>query len=246
MNMIGLIVELLLSWMLLKFVEKQGLEAIGWKPNRQRIIQFTLGLLIPIVYVILLQWSLAVLTKNPYRVNPYYTVTDFFEAAAYVFRSVAYENLFFTGALLYILARRVGPQWAILISGVAFGIYHWFSWELWGEPARMLIVFLMTGVPGYIWALAFVRTRSIYLPFGLHYGIDFASMVLFSQDKRIGQQLFIHTFDKDPAAPGGVIALVIIIIYYAGFPLLSWLYVRGLGHYGYLCKGHNIMKKDRI
>ena len=246
MNMIGLIVELLLSWMLLKFVEKQGLEVIGWKPNRQRVVQFTLGLLIPIVYVIVLQWSLAVLTKNPYRVNPNYTVIDFFRAAAYVFRSVAYENLIFTGALLYVLARRVGPQWAILISGVAFGIYHWFSWELWGDPVRMLIVFLMTGVAGYIWALAFVRTQSIYLPFGLHYGIDFAGMVLFSQDKRIGHQLLIHTFDKDPAAPGGVIAIIMIIIYYAGFPLVSWLYVRGQGHSMDPGDGHNIVKKDRI
>jgi hypothetical protein len=31
MNMIGLIVELLLSWMLLKLVEKKSLEAMGWK-----------------------------------------------------------------------------------------------------------------------------------------------------------------------------------------------------------------------
>jgi len=244
--MIGLIVELLLSWMLLKLVEKKSLEAMGWKPNRQRIIQFTLGLLIPIAYVILLQWSLAFLTKNPYRVNPNYTVTDFFEAAAYVFRSVAYENLIFTGALLYILARRVGPQWAILISGVAFGIYHWFSWELWGQPGQMVIVFLMTGIAGYIWALAFIRTRSIYLPFALHYGIDFASMVLFSQDKSIGRQLLIHTFDKDPVAPGGVIALVMITIYYTGFPLVSWLYVRGLGHSKDLCKGRTTIKKDRF
>lgn len=226
--MIGLLIEILLSWLLLKYVEQQNLEALGWKPSKQRISLFIIGLLIPITFTIALQWGMAVLTKNPYRVNPDYTVTALLTATGYVARSVAFEDLIFRGALLYILVRRLGVQKAVLISAISFGIYHWFSWSLWGQPVQMVVVFLMTGAAGYVWALAFVRTGSLYLPVALHFGIDFANMVLFSKDKGIGRQLLVHTFDKDPYSPGGIVALLVIIIYYTGFPLLCLLFLRSL------------------
>jgi membrane protease YdiL (CAAX protease family) len=44
--------------------------------------------------------------------------------------SVLYEELIFRGVVLYILIKRIGEVKAILISCIAFGIYHWFSYGL--------------------------------------------------------------------------------------------------------------------
>lgn len=151
------------------------------------------------------------------------------ESAWYLFKSVTFETLIFEGALLYILIQRIGAAKAILVSGFAFGIYHWFSWNLFGQPAAMAIVFVTTGLAGWLWALAFRVTGSIYLPFALHYGVNFASSILFSKDKSIGVQMFDRHFEQDPYTPGVILSVLLIACYYIGFPLLTWLYLRKRG-----------------
>jgi uncharacterized protein len=224
--MIGIFVELLLSWILLKFIERKNLAVLGLRPTRQRIKQLLIGLLLSVPFMIALSLVVAFLVHNPYHLNPHYSFRDFANAIGYLFRSVAYENLIFGGALLYILIIRLGSRTAVLLSAIAFGIYHWFSWGVLGQPAQMAISFLMTGAGGYVFALAFERTRSMYLPFALHFGIDFASMILFSQDKAIGPQLLTKTFATDPVSPGSIISILVLLIHFTWFPLLVYVYLR--------------------
>lgn len=224
--MIGIFVELLLSWILLKFIERKNLSVLGLLPTPQRMKQLLIGLLLSVPFMVAFSIGVALLVHNPYHLNPHYSFKDFVNAIGYLFRSVAYENLIFGGALLYILITRAGPRMAVLISAILFGIYHWFSWNAFGHPVQMLIVFLMTGAGGYVFALAFERTRSMYLPFALHFGIDFASMILFSQDKSIGSQLLIKTFATDPVSPGTVVSILVLLIHYTWFPLLVYVYLR--------------------
>lgn len=226
--MLGILVELIISWLLLKFIQKQNLWALGLKPNRQRLLEFLAGILWPVLYVSAFQYIVSLLVHNPYQLNPNYNLKAFWNADAYLFRSVAYEDLIFRGALLYILIKKLGPQKAMLISAVAFGIYHWFSFGVIDNPVQMAIVFLMTGAGGYVFALAFEKTRSMYLPFALHFGIDFANMVLFSQDKGMGKQVLIKTFEKDPTSPGSLISIIVITVSFIGFPLLTWLLLKNV------------------
>jgi hypothetical protein len=44
----------------------------------------------------------------------------------------------------------------------------------------MILVFIGTGLMGYAWALAFSKTKSIMLPFGLHLGWNFIYNTIFS------------------------------------------------------------------
>ncbi len=224
--MVGILVELIISWLLLKFILNENLGALGFKPDRERGLEFIAGLLWPVLYVALFQFSVSWLVHNPYLLNYNYNFKALLNAAYYVFKSVAYEDLIFRGALLYILIKKVGPQKAVLISAVAFGIYHWFSWSAFGNPAQMAIVFLMTGAGGYVFALAFEKTRSMYLPFALHFAVDFANMVLFSQDKGMGKQLLIKTFQQDPVSPGSLISIIVLVINFIGFPLFTWLILK--------------------
>ncbi|WP_232424833.1 CPBP family intramembrane glutamic endopeptidase [Algoriphagus resistens] len=98
------------------------------------------------------------------------------------FNSVLTEELLFRGALLFILIERIGPRKGIMISAVAFGIYHWFSFGIFGNIFPMFFVFIGTGLMGYAWALAFSKTKSIFLPMGLHLGWNFTFNTIFSKD----------------------------------------------------------------
>ncbi len=69
----------------------------------------------------------------------------------------------------------------ILISAIAFGIYHWFSYGVLGNVMAMILVFIGTGLMGYAWAWAFAKTKSIMLPFGLHLGWNFIYNTIFSK-----------------------------------------------------------------
>jgi membrane protease YdiL (CAAX protease family) len=64
----------------------------------------------------------------------------------------------------------LGPKAAISISALSFGVYHWFSYGVLGNFMPMLVVLISTGLMGWAWALAFVKTRSIFMPIGFHFG----------------------------------------------------------------------------
>ena len=178
-DMTGVITQIVISWILLWIIEKQSLAVLGLAPTRQRAKEFTIGFLIPLVFLLLFYFFTAWLVSNPYWVNPDYTFPKFFFASWYVLKSVLFEELIFRGALLYILVRRLGAARAIYISAMAFGIYHWFSYGILGQPANMIVIFLVTGLMGYVLALGFYRTGSLYLPIALHLGFNFTSMVIF-------------------------------------------------------------------
>jgi len=221
--MLGIIVELIISWLLLKLIAKQNLSVLGFAPTWPRVAELFAGLLWPILYFGVFEYIVSLLVKNPYRINPDYYLNKFWMENIYLFKSVAFEDLIFRGALLYILIKKIGSQKAVLCSAIAFGVYHWFSWNAFGNPVQMLIVFTTTGMAGYVFALAYEKTRSLYLPFALHFGCDFATMIIFSQDKGMGKQLLLKTFEKDPVSPGTFVSVIVIAIYFIGFGLFTWL-----------------------
>ena len=56
--MIGIAIQLLLSWVLLRVFERKDLTVLGFQPTKQRLQQFSVGLIIPIIYLdwYLLRW----------------------------------------------------------------------------------------------------------------------------------------------------------------------------------------------
>lgn len=100
------------------------------------------------------------------------------------------EELIFRGALLYILIQKIGSRKSILISAIAFGIYHWFSYGVLGNVMAMILVFIGTGLMGSALAWAFSKTKSIVLPIGLHFGWNFIDNTLFSNGP-LGELLLI-------------------------------------------------------
>jgi membrane protease YdiL (CAAX protease family) len=224
--MLGIIIEIILSFLLLKYIARQNLDAIGLRPSKSHLFQLVTGICWAAGFFCLFKFLVAWLVGNPYRVNPNYNFADFRTSVLYLLRAVGYEELIFRGALLYILIVKVGKEKAILVSAVAFGIYHWFAWQAFGNPMQMLIIFLTTGSAGYIFALAFVRTGSMYLAAGLHFGSNLANMVFFSKDKAIGLQWLLKSFPMDPVVPMPVISILMLFMHFAGFQLLTYWWLQ--------------------
>lgn len=226
--MIGILVELVLSYLILKYFSGEKLSVLGLKLTGVRLMLLTLGFLWPVIYYCIFEFSVAALVHNPFKLNPGYSWSAFWIAFGYVLRAVVFEELIFRGAIFYMLIKKLGDQKAILISSVAFGIYHWFSWNAFGNPAQMAIIFLTTASGGYIFALAFAKSRTMYLPTALHLGANFATMILFSHNKAIGAQLLVKSFVVDPVVPMAVISIFVLIVHFTSFQIMTFWGLRKL------------------
>lgn len=179
--MLGILVEVIVSWLLLYFIEGKSILALGFTPILKRLQQFAIGFLITAVLCLGVQALEMWLRSAHWIINEGATATQFLAMLWWDFKSVLTEELAFRGALLIILLNRLGTGKGILISAIAFGVYHWFSFGIFGSIAPMFFVFVGTGLMGYAWALAFSKTNSIFMPVGMHLGWNFTFNSIFSK-----------------------------------------------------------------
>ena len=218
--MIGILVLLVISWLLLYIIEKKTILALGFLPITKRLMQFSTGFLVTAVLCVIVQYLEAYLKSSHWVVNENITSGIILKSFWWDFKSVLTEELVFRGALLYILIQKIGSTKSILISAIAFGIYHWFSYGVLGNVMAMIVIFIGTGLMGYAWAWAFAKTKSIMLPLGLHLGWNFVYNTIFSKGP-LGELLLISKGGQQLTewaallnfTSGMVIVPVLVLIY---------------------------------
>ena len=215
--MIGALIALLLSWALLHFIENQSLEALGFRPTPRRLKLVGLGFLLTAVFMSVYYLAEAAGWHSPYHLNPRFSTGWLPTSLWNLFTSALFEELLFRGALLYILMRRIGPAKAVLVSAVAFGMYHWVIVGIHSLP-QMVLLFLSMGWLGYALARSYVVTGSILVPLALHYASNFIGADLMGDS----MQLFVHAPGVRPSA---IIVLLLLGIHNFAYPLvvLWWL-----------------------
>ena len=200
--MIGLLVVFLLSWLLLRFVAREPITVLGITPSTRRLKEFLVGgLFMAGMGVLNFLWQ-AHLKQVAYRLNPDYGVGSMLGGSFWVLKAVVLEELVFRGALLYLLIRFIGAIRACLLGSLLFGVYHWFSYEVFGSRLiLMAYVLLVTGAGGWMFSYAFAKTRSLYAPIGLHLGWNLVAAVVFSSGP-IGEQLLLPHGEAAPVSDG--------------------------------------------
>jgi membrane protease YdiL (CAAX protease family) len=87
------------------------------------------------------------------------------------------EELLFRGVLFRIVEERTGTWIALALTGVLFGLVHLFNADatLWGAIAIAIEA-------GGLLTSAYVATRKLWLPIGLHFGWNFAMAGIFGAE----------------------------------------------------------------
>ncbi|MEO1032059.1 MAG: CPBP family intramembrane glutamic endopeptidase [Bacteroidota bacterium] len=187
--MLGLLAIVVISGLLLHFIEKKSIDVLGIVPNKNRWTQFIIGVLIITVIVLTNIVVETILLRVEWQLRTFNN-TLIFDAFYYHLISALTEDLVFRGALLYILIRRIGATKAIILSAMIFGVYHWFSYGIIGQnTVLMAYVFLITGFTGYVWAFAFYKTKSIMIGLGFHVGVNFINACFF-ESQPYGELIF--------------------------------------------------------
>jgi uncharacterized protein len=216
--MIGIIVQLAISWLIIWFVEKQHLAVLGFYPTKQRLTNFLLFLLIAACccasgFFLRMWWG-----NEKWILNPVLTTVLVWEGIWWNIKSVLFEELIFRGVLLYILIKRLGVAYGIIISSIAFGIYHWFSYGILGNIPQMAIYFFVTGIMGLVYAYGYAKTFSLYIPAAIHFGWNFTQSFVFSQGP-IGKGIFMLAKEQTPVTVSTAAYVIIFLL-----PVLSvWL-----------------------
>lgn len=208
--MIGIIVQLAISWVLVWLIEKKDLGVLGFHPTKQRVSDFFLFFFITAACAAS-GFFMRMYFGERWVLNPALTGKLFLDGLWWNVKSVLYEELIFRGVLLYILIKRLGATRAIIISSIAFGIYHWFSYEIIGDVEKMIIIFIVTGVIGLLYAWIYVRTASLYIVCAMHISWNFTSNFVFSAGN-IGNGVFILTKPQHTATVSYFVYFIIIYL----------------------------------
>jgi membrane protease YdiL (CAAX protease family) len=193
--MVGILVQLALSWLIVWFFYKRNLSVLGLMPDRKRMIDFALFFLITAIVSASGYFLKMVIAKQQWQLNPQINWSLIAEGIWYNIKSVLYEELIFRGVLFYILIKKLGAIKAILISASAFGVYHWFTHNALGNPQAMIAEFIVTGAMGLVLASGYTKTESLYIPIAIHFGWNVVQQVVFSNG-HIGNQLFIEVMPR--------------------------------------------------
>ncbi|HSF45415.1 MAG TPA: type II CAAX endopeptidase family protein [Chitinophagaceae bacterium] len=190
--MTGILVQLAISFLLIYFIEKKDLSVLGFKPTIPRMTDLFLFMTISAFFSATAYWLREFFGNEAWKLNPNFSLMLLIDGIWWNIKSVMFEELIFRGVIFYILMIRIGVWKAILISSVAFGIYHWFSYNILGNPVQMIYVFIFTALAGLLYAYAYARTGSLYAPIAMHFGWNFTKIFIFS-DGPIGDGLLIRT-----------------------------------------------------
>jgi len=129
---------------------------------------------------------------------------------AFMLSSVLTEELLFRGYAFKSFADK--RRWtAIATFSVLFAVYHWMQWSMWSNATAMALTLISTGLAHVFFALALLRSRTLWFPVGLHLGWNVAGQAL-----RLSGESFIA---------GYLISLAVLL---AGIVVLTFPGVRSL------------------
>jgi uncharacterized protein len=164
-------------------------------PSRRRVFDFLIYFIVSAAFCASGFGLKMLMAKQQWALNPSATLPVLLDGAQWTLVSVLFEELIFRGALFYILVKKLGATRAVWISGVAFGVYHWFSQGSWGNSGAMAVTLVITGAMGLVLACGYAKTGSLYVPVAIHLGWNLVQQNVFSVGP-IGNHLFVEVLPR--------------------------------------------------
>jgi membrane protease YdiL (CAAX protease family) len=161
---------LLLSWLLLWVLDRRSFRTLGLWFFRGWARELVLGAGIGaglIIAVVVVQAALGAVRYVGVTANPAAAVRTVGYLAALFLAAAAAEEIAFRGYGFQRLVDATGRVAAIGVFSAVFGLVHL------SNPSATLLSTANTVLAGVLLAVAYLKTRALWLPIGLHWGWNF-------------------------------------------------------------------------
>jgi uncharacterized protein len=190
-------------------------DALGMQISASHLLKFFIGVFLAVIVMLIL--AVALWLVSPYRLEPGTTSTSALALQAInYFTGNMMEELIFRGFPLILLWRYVGWNKAVWIMALPFGLSHLMGLGFTFEGLKMVF---STAVISFIFAYAFITTKTLWTSIGLHVALNILLHSIIGLDGA-GRALLQPVFER-PDAGSGIsyytfvgTAMVIALVFY--------------------------------
>ncbi len=162
-----------------RFLDKESIESLGLKLNIQAVFDVLAGIGLTLlqmgsIYLLMLWLGWITFEGFAWQFDPILIVLKNTLLFFVVFIFVGWnEELLFRGYHLQTIASGLNLFWGIVISSGVFGLIHL------GNPNATWVSATGIFFAGILFAYAYIRTKQLWLPIGMHLGWNFFEGVVF-------------------------------------------------------------------
>jgi uncharacterized protein len=232
-----LVVALLLaSWIMTRFVNKKPLGAIGLVLHDRTGREFGMGCLFGFLMmagVFLIQWALGYLSWSSLGLSAGEMAARVALSALFFLLAAAGEELLFRGYFFQTLMQAITFLPAAVMMSLLFGMSHL------ANPHVTLLGAVNVALAGLWLSIAYLKTRSLWFPLGLHVSWNFCQTTVFAfptSGQEFQARRFFETTVSGPGwitggpfGPEGGILATLALIFCTWFILKSPLIARPEG-----------------
>lgn len=165
---------ILFTWFILK-LEERKLDEIGWRPmNSRHWLQLIIGTIIGMGMLVSVAYILKWQTGFRWESTPLPMLT-FLTMFITVMASAYAQELAFRGYPFQLLLGKYGVWPAQIIIAIFFGLMHFSSNMKFSQIASIMFT---TGIGSMLFALAYLKTKNLALPTGIHFGWNLLQILI--------------------------------------------------------------------
>jgi membrane protease YdiL (CAAX protease family) len=186
-----------ISWFCLK-LEGNNLSSLGLRFNVKFLSEFSIGTLLGILIIVFAALIINFFSGLAWVRNHQINLGDLFYALIPFLAISLYEELLFRGYAFQRAVRGLGNTTALLLFGLFFIIAHWNNPGMTGSA--LALGSLNIGLASILLGLAWIKTGSMALPFGIHLGWNWAegSLLGFGVSGAKSQGYWTPVFNDSP------------------------------------------------
>lgn len=169
------LIALFMSWALLK-LDERTLSSIGfWPKDKKSVRDFFQGLGIGVVMLLITFVLTLCLTKDNWSIRKHIDPIFIMVTFLVCLWSAFVQEFVFRGYPFQTLLRNYRPWIAQLLIAVPFGLMHVSSGM---QTKEVVMVMLSTGMGSILFGLAFLKSRNLMFPIGIHLGWNYAQELI--------------------------------------------------------------------
>lgn len=177
-NVIVIIAILLITFLVYK-KDGKNLSELGLNLKLRNFGFGIFGLLLGGIFVIPLVYIIAYIKGYPVIFNQTFSGSYVLSGLWLLLPTVILEELAFRGICFKKTIEISSVTTANIIFAILFILSHWINLGAFGNPVLMTIL-LITGLGHLLYATAFLKSKTLYFPIGLHLGNNWVSLFVFS------------------------------------------------------------------